>query len=209
MRNLVILLFLLTLCGSCKQHRLPFYNTADFTPLWPGEQKFQEDTLHRIAAFRFTDQAGKLITNETFQGKIYVANFFFTACPGICPKMTSQLNKVQNFFSHRDDVMLLSHSVMPWADSISQLAGFARLHQIKYPQWRLSTGKQSEIYQLARQSYFAEEVAGYTRDSTSFVHTEHCLLVDKHGHLRGVYNGTLELEIDRMIADIQLLLEEK
>ena len=105
--------------------------------------------------------------------------------------------------------MLISHSVMPWADSTYQLQEFAKLHDIKYPQWRLVTGKQSEIYLLARQSYFAEEVAGYSRDSTNFVHTEHCLLVDKHGHLRGLYNGTLELEIDRMIEDINILLAEE
>ena len=98
---------------------------------------------------------------------------------------------------------------MPWADSVYQLREFAKLHEIKYPQWRLVTGKQSEIYSLARLSYFAEEVAGYTRDSTNFVHTEHCLLVDKHGHLRGIYNGTLELEIDRMIEDINILLVEE
>lgn len=204
--------FIILICCavlSCNQQRLPYYHTAEFSPLWPGEQKFSEDTLHRIAPFQFLDQQGNTVTNKTLNGKIYVANFFFTACPSICPKMTNHLVKVQETFSSKDDVMLVSHTVMPWADSVKQLQGFAGLHQIRYPQWRLVTGKQSEIYTLARQSYFAEEVAGYTRDSTNFVHTEHCLLVDKHGHLRGLYNGTLSLEIDRMIDDIRILLKEK
>lgn len=205
----VFFLFVCLVIVCCSEQRLPYYDTAAFAPLWPGEQKFSEEKIHRIARFRFTDQLDSTVSNHTFIGKIYVANFFFTACPSICPKMTNHLKKVQKAFATSDKVMLLSHSVMPWADSVSQLLEFAKLHQIGYPQWRLVTGKQSEIYTLARQSYFAEEVAGYSRDSTSFVHTEHCLLVDKHGHLRGLYNGTLELEIDRMIEDINILLAEE
>lgn len=202
-------IFIALIFSNCKQKRLPFYHTAAFTPLWPGEQIFLEDTIHRVAKFQFIDQQGNAVTHQTFEDKIYVANFFFTACPSICPKMTTHLLKVQQTFIANDQVMLVSHSVMPWADSARQLHDFAELHQIQYPQWRLATGRQSEIYTLARQSYFAEEVAGYSRDSTNFVHTEHCLLVDKHGHLRGLYNGTLSLEIDRMIDDIRILLKEK
>jgi len=210
MKKILLTLELIVFCSACShKNRLPYYNAAAFTPLWIGKGNFSLDTLHRVAAFRFTDQAGNTVANKTFQDKIYVANFFFTACPGICPKMTNQLMKVQKAFIDNDRVMLLSHSVMPWADSVSRLKDFARLHGISYPKWRLATGRQSEIYQLARQSYFAEEVAGFSRDSTDFVHTEHCLLVDKRGHLRGLYNGTLELEIDRMIVDIRILLEEQ
>jgi len=197
------------LCLSCGQSpRLPYYRNASFSPLWPGEQPFRTDTLHRVAPFDFTDQQNQKVSNATVDGKIYVANFFFTACPSICPKMTNHLLRVQQAFSQDSRLMILSHTVMPWADSITQLHSFAELHGLHYPQWRLLTGRQSEIYTLARQSYFAEEVAGYTRDSTSFVHTEHCLLVDRHGHLRGLYNGTLALEITRMIADIKILMKE-
>lgn len=205
----ILSIVIFTMLLSCSEQRLPYYHTAEFTPMWPGEENFSEDTLHRIAPFHFTDQEGSAVTNKTVEGKIYVANFFFTACPSICPKMTNHLAKVQETFNSNDNVMLISHSVMPWADSVRQLQGFAQLHDIRYPQWRLVTGRQSEIYTLARQSYFAEEVAGYTRDSTNFVHTEHCLLVDKRGHLRGLYNGTLSLEVDRMIEDIRILLKEK
>ncbi|GHN00169.1 hypothetical protein WSM22_16580 [Cytophagales bacterium WSM2-2] len=209
MKKIGFFLFSLLCLLGCDKQRLPYYNTAAFTPLWPGEQKISEEKIHRIARFRFTDQFDSAVSNHTFIGKIYVANFFFTSCPSICPKMTNHLKKVQQAFISNENVMLLSHSVLPWVDSTARLQEFAKIHQINYPKWRLVTGKKGEIYTLARQSYFAEEVAGFSRDSTSFVHTEHCLLVDKHGHLRGIYNGTLELEIDRMIEDINILLMEE
>ena len=204
MKNFI--LFILLFIAGCSGEKLPYYHSAAFTPLWQGEQDFSLDTLHRIDAFEFTDQHHKKVSNETVSGKVYVANFFFTACPGICPKMTNRLMKVQETFATREDVMVLSHTVMPWVDSVERLNEFADLYNINYNQWRLLTGKQSELYTLARQSYFAEEMAGYARDSTDFVHTEHCLLIDQNGHLRGIYNGTLELEVDRMIEDIRILL---
>lgn len=206
MKNFLAVVIFLFMAG-CSGDKLPYYHTAAFTPFWEGEQDFLPDTLHTISPFEFTDQHDQHVTNETVAGKIYVANFFFTTCPSICPKMTNQLLKVQKTFANRYDVMVLSHSVMPWADSVERLNEFAALYDIDYDHWRLLTGRQSEIYELARQSYFAEEVAGFNRDSTDFVHTEHCLLVDQNGHLRGLYNGTLDLEIERMIEDIRILLK--
>jgi protein SCO1/2 len=206
--KLLSLTFLVLILFSCeKKQSLPYYHTADFTPLWTDEQNFKIDTLHQIASFQFTDQQSRVVSNETVKGKIYVANFFFTACPSICPRMTNYLTKVQNAFASDSSVMILSHSVMPWADSVGRLQDYATIHHLNNYQWRLLTGKQSEIYELARKSYFAEEVAGFKRDSTDFVHTEHCLLVDREGHLRGIYKGTVELDIDRMISDIQTLLK--
>ncbi|MFZ6008913.1 MAG: SCO family protein [Bacteroidota bacterium] len=201
--SLYISVFLL----SCSQEKLPYYHTADFTPLWSGEQNFLVDTVHRVAPFEFKDQRRQIVNNETVDGKVYVANFFFTSCPSICPRMTNHLLKVQSAFAGREDFMLLSHTVMPWADTVERLNEFAVLNDIDHQIWRLVTGRQSEIYSMARQSYFAEEVAGFNRDSTNFVHTEHCILIDRDGHLRGIYNGTLELEIDRLIADIKILLD--
>jgi protein SCO1/2 len=207
MKVILYTFFVLILFSCQKQETLPYYHLADFTPLWADEKEFAIDTLHRIAPFRFTDQQSRAVTSETVKGKIYVANFFFTACPSICPRMTNHLTKVQRAFASDNRVMILSHSVMPWADSVSRLKEYANVHHINNDQWRLLTGRQSEIYELARKSYFAEEVAGFKRDSTDFVHTEHCLLVDQEGHLRGIYKGTVELDIDRMIGDIRLLLK--
>lgn len=203
-----LLLTIALIMIACEREHLPYYHTADFTPWWPGEQPVDVDTLHTIANFSFIDQEGNRLTRDSLRGRVYVANFFFTACPSICPRMTDELQEVQRAFSDNKRVNIVSHSVMPWVDSVSRLREFAAIHHVHYPQWRLVTGRQRDIYELARQSYFAEEVAGFTRDSTDFVHTEHCLLVDGDGHLRGIYNGTLRLEIERLITDIRILLDE-
>lgn len=207
-RKFAILIFILGIMQGCEHEHLPYYYSPDFTPLWPGETQFSADTLHRVAAFSFTDQDGRVIDNDFVKGKIYVANFFFTACPGICPKMTTNLVAVQEAFSSDPDILILSHSVMPWADSVARLKEFSDLYGIDHSKWKLLTGSKNEIYSLARTSYFAEEVAGFTRDSTDFIHTEHCLLVDREGHLRGLYNGTLPLEVERLIEDIRILSRE-
>jgi protein SCO1 len=199
---LVIIAFMIS---ACDHDKLPFYQSADFTPLWEGESNFLADTLHSVAPFSFTDQDGNIVNKESLKGKVYVANFIFTSCPGICPKMTNNLKKVQETFAGDPDVLILSHSVMPWADSVPRLKAFSELHQLDDARWKLLTGNRNDIYELARTSYFAEEVAGFSRDSTDFIHTEHCLLVDANGHLRGLYNGTLVLEIDRLIEDLRVL----
>ena len=196
---------------SCSKHKndsLPYYNTPDFTPHWFSNEEAVKENLHTVSGFSFTNQDGKTITNETLKGKIYVANFFFTVCPTICPKMTNNLIKVQETFKNDNDVLLISHSVMSWMDSVSVLKSYEKKFNLQNGKWNLLTGKTSEIYSLARKSYFAEEEPGFNKDSTEFLHTEHILLVDKNGHLRGVYNGTLPLEIERLIDDVKLLKQE-
>lgn len=209
LREVKLLMFIL-LVSSCseKEVALPYYHTASFTPLWKGETNFSIDTLHTIAPFRFIDQDGKTITTETFKGKIYVANFFFTICPGICPKMTANLEKVAEKFKEVKDVLFISHSITPDIDSVSQLKKYAIDHHINCEQWHLATGSKDEIYSLARQSYFAEEEIGIKLSSNEFLHTEHFILVDKLGHIRGIYKGTLELEAERLIEDIESLISE-
>jgi protein SCO1 len=186
---------------------LPYYNTPDFTPIWltnPAEA--DQEIPHRIASFALRDQTGQLITEATVANKIHVASFFFTACPTICPKLTNQLKAVQDSFSREPTVKMLSFSVMPWADSVGQLHRYAQRKGINATKWHLLTGNRSQIYTLARRSYFAEEAIGFTKDSTEFLHTEHVLLIDQNRRIRGVYNGTLPLEIDKLIEDVRVLL---
>ena len=194
--------------AACKNNRaeqLPVYNSADFTPLWLNKNQMQNDTLHKIAPFSFTNQDNKKITNAYFVGKIQVANFFFSSCPSICPKMTNNLQKVQETFIADPNVVMASFSVMPWVDTVKKLKIYADNFDIKSNKWHLLTGDAGKIYDLARKSYFAEEAIGFTRDSSEFLHTEHILLVDGNQHLRGIYNGTLPLEIERLIDDIKIL----
>ncbi|MEY4930219.1 MAG: hypothetical protein RI909_943 [Bacteroidota bacterium] len=198
-----IYLFFFTACQQ--KSSLPYYHTADFTPYWEGESNFTKDTLHTIAPFQFTNQEGEVVTDVTYKNKIYVADFFFTICPGICPKLTSNLKKVAEVFKENSEVMFISYSVTPDIDSVAQLKKYAQEHDIP-SSWNLVTGNKEEIYTLARQSYFAEREIGFQNATQEFLHTEHFILVDQEGHIRGIYNGTLELEASRLMDDIRLLL---
>jgi protein SCO1/2 len=200
-----IYFYLVIIIAGCnKQSNLPYYNTADLTPAWSNEG----NSSHRIPGFSFTDQNNVTISEKTFDNKIYIANFFFTSCGSICPRMTQNLLKVQKAFPGNDHIGFISHTVTPWIDSVARLKKYAMRFDLDN-RWHLVTGDKAVIYTLARKFYFAEEEPGFTKDSTEFLHTEHILLIDRDKHIRGVYNGTLELEIDRMIDDIKELLKEE
>jgi protein SCO1/2 len=194
---------------SCDgDHRLPYYNTADFSPQFISEKKAGERIDHHIDDFSFIDQHAQLISQKDVEGKIHVANFFFTSCGLICPRMTNNLKLVQKEFFNDDNVSILSFSVTPWIDDTKKLNEYASLNEITSSNWHLLTGNKASIYHLARQSYFAEEEIGFTKDSTEFLHTEHFLLVDKTKRIRGIYNGTLELDVQQLIEDIKTLKKE-
>ena len=188
---------------------LPYYNKADFTAIWPADQNLSIDTIHKVQSFSFTDQNNQIINNQTVSGKIYVANFFFTACGGICPKMIDNMKIAADTFARNNDIVFLSHSVTPEKDSISVLKTYAKLHDINNPNWHLLTGKIVDIDNIARQSYFIEKLPGLSKDSTEFLHTENMVLIDRKGHIRGLYKGTLALDANRLIEDINILLKEK
>lgn len=182
--------------------RLPFYDSADLTPRWTRSSK------HRIADFSLVTQDGVAITQNDVMGKVHVASFIFTRCAGICPAMVTQLTKVQKAINGRDAV-LVSYSVTPQDDTPETLAAFGELRGIDPGRWKLVTGDPEQIYDLARTSYFADDGrldAGQAA-TDQFLHTEKALLVDREGRLRGVYNATLPHDIDKLIADLELLLE--
>lgn len=192
------------------QNNLPYYNTPDLTPLWISNNSEVNTTInHVIADFSFTDQDGKIIKKESTQGKIHIANFFYTSCSGICPVMNKNFAALQDTFLHDDNIVLLSFSVTPESDSVEQLKAYAKRQRVISSKWHLLTGDKKLIYDLARKSYFAEDAAGYSKDTSEFLHTEHFVLVDRHGYIRGMYNGTLQLELQRLIADIRLLESDK
>lgn len=209
--GIAMLLGFVALSACTQQHKntLPYYNTPDFSPIWADEEKVNIDTLHTIATFSFTNQNGQEVSNKTLEGKIYAANFFFTTCGSICPKMTNNLQAVADSFAGNEKVNIVSYSVTPQTDDVATLKHYEGQNNINGKQWQLLTGDASKIYTLARKSYFAEEEPGYNKDSTEFLHTEHCILVDKKGHIRGVYNATIKLEIKRLIEDIGILLNEE
>ncbi len=212
-RTLIAIAFLLVM-QSCKQaaqvdtKSLPFYNTADFTPYWIEHSSKEYHSIHTIPAFSFVNQDGVAVTENNFRNKIYVADFFFTSCPGICKQLTNGLAKVQEAYKNDDEVMLLSHSVTPEKDSVSRLQQYAEAHQVRSNKWHLVTGDRKAIYTIARQSYFADEDLGEQKNEDDFLHTENVMLVDKKRRIRGVYKGTDAIEINNLINDIKRLEQE-
>jgi len=195
--------------SSVKVEGLPYYNAPDFTPQWIESGSKQLDTIHTIASFSFTDQNGNTITDKTVANKIYVADFFFTACPGICPKLAKNLKLVQEAFVNDDGIILLSHSVTPDKDVPAVLKKYAVNYEVNDARWHLLTGNKDSIYTIARKSYFADEDLGMQKNSSDFLHTENILLIDRYRHIRGVYKGTSPAEMNNLIADIKILKEER
>lgn len=208
--NLFLCAVLMISCANKKtQNRLPYYNKPDFTPEFISSGKEAEQKInHRLSSFAMTDQHGKMVTEKDIDGRVHVANFIFTSCAGICPILTKNMKLVQRAFINNPDIVILSYSVTPWIDSVSRLKRYAEANEIVSPNWHLLTGNKNEIYSLARQSYFAEEDLGFTKDSSDFLHTEHVLLLDRSKKIRGIYNGTLQLEMEQLIKDIELLVKE-
>ncbi len=207
MNKYLIFLFCITIISACTnpKKRLPYYNGKAFTPEWNSKKHEQ----HKIQPFSFTNQNGNEITHHTFKNKIYIANFFFTTCPGICPKMEVRMSELQDFFIDDDEVLFLSHSVTPEIDSVSVLKRYADDHKIITHKWHLITGHRDELYRHARFSYFADEDFGKTYSpEEDFIHTENFYLIDKKRRIRGVYNGTLKIEMKRIIEDITALKKE-
>ncbi|UFH55102.1 SCO family protein [Spirosoma sp. KNUC1025] len=204
---------LLLLSASCTQHdgisKLPYYNTPTFTPIFVDSEKdLAAKVPHTIGKFSLRNQNGVVISEKDIEGKIHVADFFFTSCGVICPRMTKSMKLVQQAFVDDETLVLLSYSVTPWIDSVARLKTYSLTNGISSKNWHLLTGKKADIYQLARRSYFAEEELGFSKDSTEFLHTEHILLVDKRKRIRGIYNGTLVLDMQQLIADIKTLQKE-
>lgn len=191
-------------CKTSEKDVLPYYNDPSFTPVFLNASDASKKISHRIGNFAFTDQLGRPFDAELLNGKIHVANFFFTGCGSICPGMMQKLSAVQRAVMS-DNITFLSFSVTPWSDSVPRLKAYADLHNIDDQKWKLLTGKTSEIYHVARRFYFAEEALGFTKDSTNFLHTEHVLLIDRKRRIRGIYNGTIQLDMNQLITDIRLL----
>lgn len=185
---------------------LPYYNGPDFAPVWYQENI--PDTVHTIAPFSFIDQHGDTITEKNVAGKIYVADFFFTSCPGICPKLTKNLKLVQEAFKDDPNILMLSHSVMPDKDQPVVLKKYADNYGVLDHKWFLLTGNKEAIYTQARKSYFADEDLGMRKDTSDFLHTENMLLIDPNRRIRGIYKGTLPGDMNDIIADIRLLEKE-
>ncbi|MEL4456141.1 SCO family protein [Lutimonas vermicola] len=187
--------------------KLPVYNPVDVNPRLVDDAVKHISRDHRIGDFHLINQNGDSISKSDFEGKIYIADFFFTRCQTICPIMAINMSELQEYYKEDDDLKFLSHSVTPDIDSVSVLRAYADKNNAIDGKWEITTGKKTHIYELARKSYFAvlDEGDGGEQD---FIHTEQFVLVDKQKQIRGFYDGTDAREIERIIKDIEVLKSE-
>ena len=197
--------------GTPTTGTLPYYADAAFTPHWFGAHTEVPAGFHAIPAFSLTDQRGRTVTEADLDGHLTVANFFFTACPGICPMTTANMKRVQDAFADDDGVMLLSHSVTPDADSVAALEAFAERTGVLADHWRLVTGPRETVYALGKSAYFADDELGETmaKPDAAFTHTESFYLLDGERRIRGIYNGMNTASVTQLIADIRTLQRER
>ncbi len=187
--------------------KLPIYSPLMLNPDLVDESLRNKRGNHQIANFELFNQDGEVFNQEDLDQKIYVADFFFTTCPSICIDMSKQMMRLQEVFNDLDSFQLVSHTVQPEVDSVSVLKEYAELHGAKPGKWVFLTGDKKTIYDLARKSYFAATTEG-DGGPDDFIHTENFVLVDKAKQIRGFYDGTSEEDVDRLIEDVEVLLNE-
>lgn len=200
------LLFLLASCGITEvkeETKSPL--------LFPvlGEKRLNgKDTMyHTIADFNFVNQFGDTITQKTTEGKYYVANFFFATCQSICPRMNSQMGRVQNAYKSDPEILFLSHTVNPLHDTVEVLAQYGAKYGAVQNKWHLLTGDKKAIYDLGKRSYLINAVEDDGSEE-GFIHSEYLLLIDKQKRIRALYDGTDSIQVNKLIEDIKLLKTE-
>ncbi len=211
MKKLLILLFLLSFpaafyvvlsTGKTNFIHLPFI----------GERELAangKDTIyHSLPSFKFANQDGDTITNKDYDGKIYVADYFFTTCKSICPKMATELQRVQSVFGYTKGlVQILSHTVDPEHDSVAVLKAYSDMIHADTKMWNFVTGDKKQLYDIARKGYLVNAMEG-NGGPEDFIHSELFVLVDKEKHIRGIYDGTDIKAVNNLLDDIKVLIAE-
>jgi protein SCO1/2 len=197
------------LMSSCTETAKENTETKQVLPIIGGKEFNGKDTVyHTIADFSFVNQYGETITQNAVKDKIYVANFFFATCQSICPRMNSQMSRLQQAFRDDPEVLFLSHTINPLNDTVEVLAQYAAKYGAIKGKWHLLTGDKKKIYDLAKQSYLVNAIED---DGTEegFIHSEYLLLIDKQRRMRTLYDGTDSVQVNKLIEDVKLLKTEK
>ena len=181
---------------------LPIYQPAEVNEKLVDSSIIHVAKYHKISDFKLTNQNGKEITQANYKDKIYVADFFFTTCQDICPVMTKNMYQLQEELKNDNEVLLLSHTVIPEVDTVEQLKEYAIENNVDDSKWNLVTGDKKQIYELARKSYLAVEDSNF--NEFDMIHTENFMLIDKEKQIRGFYDGTNSEEINRLLKDIEI-----
>jgi len=196
---LVSTLIITSSCIESQNKKLPKLGRHDYIETETG----YDTAFHVIKPFTFIDQDSITITNSTYDGKIYVSDFFFTSCPSICPLMKVQMLRIYEKYLDNPEVGILSHTIDPEYDNVERLHDYAERLDVKSDKWHFVTGIKDSIYNIAQTSYYIG-----VRDDGSFEHSGKFVLVDKEKRIRGVYDGTEKESVDKLLKDMDVLLEE-
>ncbi len=193
-------------------NKLKIFNPTDVNPILVDDSLKTVYANHKVLDFELFDQNGNLTSQSWTDDHIYVVDFFFTTCETICPLMTSQMQRASEKLKDEKQIKFLSISVIPEQDTVEVLNAYAEQLDIDYNQWRLLTGDKNKIYDLARKSYFALKPAETGKGDggvSDFIHTNNFVLVDKNKRIRGYYDGTNVADVDRLIEEVEILLNEQ
>lgn len=207
---MVVNLFFLTNCSSHSKsadQKLPILGRVEYVEKRVDDKIIVDTVYHKVADYQFVDQDSSIITPQTFDNQIYVTDFFFTSCPTICPLMKAQMLRVYEAFENNDEVAILSHTIDPEYDTVALLHEYAERLGVKTDKWHFVTGEKDSIYETAQKSYMVTA----DQDGNApggFIHSGAFILVDKDRRIRGIYDGTKPEEVDKMMNDMQRLLQE-
>ena len=206
--NRLVMWSVLLLLASCQStDRLPILGQKELITKTVNGKTVTDSVEHSIPDFQFVSQDGDIVSARTMAGKIYVADFFFTTCPTICPKMKTQLKRVYDRFKGNPNVMLLSHTIDPTHDSVAVLREFAQSLGVEGKQWLFVTGDKEKIYDIGQNSYMVSAAEDASAPG-GVVHSGAFILVDTKKHIRGIYDGTTAEGVDKLMADMDKVLAE-
>ncbi len=203
----IILFFIIAGCSDPNNKKLPILGRKSIQERTVNGTVKTDTIYHRIDDFIFTNQDSMEVTNSTFQNKIYVADFFFTTCPTICPIMKTQMLRVYEQFKNNDAILFLSHTIDPEYDTVALLHDFAERLGVSSKKWHFVTGQKEYIYEVGQNSYMVTAMED-ENEPGGYLHSGAFILVDPDRHIRGLYDGTKEDQVDRLISDIPKLLSE-
>lgn len=201
---LPVVVYLIFSSGKQGMPHVPIYYPEGVKSIIVDGKERVDTIYHTIAHFKFVDQNNDTVSSNSFDGKIYITNFFFATCPSICPKMMNQMQRVAKANAGKDDFAIISHTVNPGHDSVPVLHDYAEKIHADSKQWKLVTGSKKDIYDLAMDSYKLA-VAEDPRAPGGFLHSELFVLIDKSKRVRGYYDGTDSVQVDKLLDDIQIL----
>jgi len=199
-----IVAMLAFMLGACQQQPVEKL----LLPVYGEKTSTGADTIyHTIGNFELTNQYGELVNRETVSGKIYITDFFFATCQSICPVMSRHMKEMQTAFAADDAVLMLSHTVNPMHDTVEVLRAYGESYGAIKGKWHLLTGDKKEIYALAKNDYLVNAIEDDGSEE-GFLHSELMLLIDTKGRIRGMYDGTDQVQVNRLIADVKKVKQE-